>query len=106
MTCPSCHTLSCYVCGIIIIPVKIGTQTIKYQHFKGAGSAAATATCLLYNDGNGVEKNQGNTSFNNEKVLKKCQELININDMKSVKNVIKDEMKRCGIKSSSECVIL
>ena len=54
MTCNSCHTYSCYVCGIQIAP----KNGVKYWHFKGSGSADKNAVCLLYNNGKGGEKEE------------------------------------------------
>ena len=80
MTCPSCHTYSCYLCGLLIVK----KRGVKYWHFKGSGSADRNAICPLYNDGQSgllglIGVRNGNQEYNNKKVIKALHNLIDIN---------------------------
>lgn len=92
MTCPSCKALSCYVCGIYIMP----RGGIKYWHFLGSGSQSKDAKCPLYNDGSGTSKDHGNGKFNNVRLLNECANLLKINS-KEVGELMKIEMKSCDV---------
>ena len=68
MSCPTCGTKSCYVCGII---------TDTYSHFMGSSSPSEDATCPMYNT---KKKNdEGNTKFNENRIKKALVELLHIN---------------------------
>jgi hypothetical protein len=78
MTCKSCHTYSCYICGIQIVP----KNNLKYWHFKGSGSADKDAVCLLYNNEKGGSKEDitaANIDYNNKRIIESLQKLIDIN---------------------------
>lgn len=77
ITCSSCKTYSCYLCGLIIVP----KDDKKYWHFKGAGSAEPGAECPLYNSRalNETQIVAGNTDYNNKKVIRGLTELLKIN---------------------------
>lgn len=95
MTCSSCHSYSCYLCGIKLIP-RAGS---KYWHFYDTnGIPTKEKTCKLFNDAGfiGQLTNQGNTKFNNDKVLKECKKLLAINN-EAVQQVMILEMKKQGV---------
>lgn len=98
MTCASCHSYSCYVCGILIVP----KGNIKYWHFKGSGSADMNAKCLLYNNEKGgtqEEITKSNQEFNNTKIIVALEKLVTINlDNVDVATVISNEIKVKGYK--------
>ena len=95
MTCSSCKSYSCYLCGIKLENKKGD----KYWHFYGSGGTPTKIkTCKLFNDQGSTKslKNQGNTKFNNDKVIAECKKLLNANTPK-VQIVMKNEMKKQGI---------
>lgn len=95
MTCPTCHSYSCYLCGILIRP----RGGIKYWHFKGSGSADANATYPLYNNDNDEEESirQGNIRFNQQKVSKALTDLLSINrDDPEITKALEKEVERRG----------
>lgn len=73
MTCPSCGTNSCYVCGIKLVP----RGDIKYWHFKGSRLPGESPECPIYFNfstyGKVVEENN---KFNKERTRKELQNLI------------------------------
>jgi len=87
ITCSTCHTYSCYLCGLLIVP-KNGQ---KYWHF-GSGYGL----CPLYNS-NDSDVKKGNIKYNTEKIKTKLNDLITINkDNEDVVNKLKEECKRHG----------
>jgi hypothetical protein len=112
MTCGSCGANSCYICGILLSERIVDGVILKYYHFKGSGSADPEAICILWNDGDGKSSDHGNATYNNEKLMAKCQELININENVTVKKIIHRELNRLGINTvlppelQSKCTIL
>lgn len=96
MTCTSCHSYSCYVCGILIVP----KGDVKYWHFKGSGSADANAECMLYNNGKGgtqEEITKSNQEFNNKKIISALENLVTINlDNIEIATIICNEIKAKG----------
>jgi hypothetical protein len=80
MTCPTCHTYSCYVCGIMVEPKIKPEGTIKYWHFKGHTDADKNAQCVLYYKyGTQKEINEGNKEHNNKKIAEGLERLVTIN---------------------------
>ena len=80
MTCPTCHTYSCYICGIIIEPKIISDVTVKYWHFKGHNNANKNSHCeLYYKYGTQKEIDEGNKEYNNKKIAEGLEKLITIN---------------------------
>lgn len=95
MTCSACKSYSCYLCGIKLVP----RGDDKYWHFYGNGGLPTRQkTCVLFNDSMqiGLLQNQGNTKFNNDKVIAECKKLLNANN-KAVQNIMKIEMKKQGV---------
>lgn len=96
MTCSSCHTYSCYVCGLIIVP----KNKLKYWHFKGSGSADKDAICPLYNnvETNNVEAVKvGNMEYDKLRVTKALERLLEVNaDNKEIFNVLYKEIEQKG----------
>jgi hypothetical protein len=95
MTCSSCRSYSCYLCGISLLP----RGHNKYWHFySGAEKKTNERTCALFNDVGavGLIPKQGNTKFNNDKVIAECTKLLNANNQ-SVQKVMIAEMKKQGV---------
>lgn len=94
MTCGKCGTYSCYLCGIKITP-KNGR---KYWHFKGSGSAEASAVCNLYNGNNESKYDEkGNTEYNNNRIKNSCLKLYNVNDDDNVKKEILKNLEKHNV---------
>ena len=73
MYCSHCDGMTCYICNANIY-YKEGKG--KYWHFAGHEYSDPDATCLTWNNlANDGQENQGNTNYNNKKILK---ELINL----------------------------
>lgn len=103
MTCSSCKSYSCYLCGLLIKPKKED----KYWHFYGeGGTPTAIKTCKLFNDTGNIIKtaNQGNTKFNNDKVIAECKKLLNANTVE-VQNIMINEMKKQGVDIGKEIFV-
>jgi hypothetical protein len=80
MTCPTCHTYSCYVCGIMIEPKVKPEGTIKYWHFKGHSDADKNTQCqLYYKYGTQKEIDEGNKAYENKKITEGLEKLVTIN---------------------------
>ena len=92
MTCDSCGTHSCYICGI---QIKERPGGIKYYHFQGSGSTDPNAICQLYNDA--AAKDRGNAMYNNMKLEQRCQQLIDMNDDVKIKKNIYKELQRMKV---------
>ncbi len=95
ITCSACHSYSCYLCGMLIKPR--GTE--KYWHFYGeGGEPTKEKTCKLFNDTGIVNKlrDQGNSKFNNAKVISACRALLNANTP-AVQTKMMVEMKKHGV---------
>lgn len=89
MTCPSCHSYSCYLCNILIEPI----NGLKYYHFNNQSD------CPLYNTtlSNNVAITKGNIDYNNKKVILALNNLIEINKNNTdVIQAIRKEIKNRG----------
>lgn len=70
MTCPSCNTMSCYLCDLVIVQ----RNGQKYWHFSND-----TGNCTLYNNNNSSMEQavkKGNIIYNNAKINKALRVLI------------------------------
>lgn len=98
ITCSACHSYSCYLCGISIKPI----AGDKYWHFYGEGGTPTNIkTCQLFN---GYGEKQGNTKYNNDKILKACETLLKANDLE-IQNIMKIEMKKHGIQIDNSNIV-
>lgn len=103
MTCPSCKSYSCYICGMHIVP-KNGT---KYWHFYGAKQyPCGEKQCPLFNDYslNTTLRDQGNAKYNTKKVIDSVKQLLNANTQE-VQVTIKNEVKKYGVILESEQIV-
>ena len=98
MTCPSCSSHSCYICGILIVPI----NDKKYWHFVGAGSynKDTNSLCPLYNDGSGKTQDHGNNKYNNIKLTQLCNKLLKVNS-DEVRQLLLIEMKALDVPINS-----
>lgn len=88
ITCSSCHTYSCYICGIKLEP-KNGS---KYYHFN------IEKKCPLWN---GIGNLKDGNNFNNIKATKICQEIYDMNKHNDyIQKIILEEVKKHNIKIS------
>lgn len=94
ITCSSCGTHSCYLCGVMLTPT-VGFMSV-YSHF------TAGNPCKLYNTeantlNNETNVTNANIKFNNSRIEKELKGLIDINkDNADVVNIILDELARRG----------
>jgi hypothetical protein len=80
MTCSSCHSYSCFICGIILLP-KNGK---KYWHFKGHTDSkdSKDSLCQLYTDKEmqgGKASIAADAEFNMKNIIVALENLVNIN---------------------------
>jgi hypothetical protein len=78
ITCATCHSYSCYLCGKLILD-KIN----KYEHFHN-NQGSALGKCILFNDYGDIKRDQGNEKYNNANVIKACEQLLKENDIVNV----------------------
>lgn len=89
MECPACHSYSCYLCGVEIIPDE---RNHKYTHFDND-------PCSLYNNRDGVEPgvvHNGNIKYNSDKIKNAIKDLIEANSdrpniVKKIEQIVKDK---------------
>jgi TRIAD3 protein (E3 ubiquitin-protein ligase RNF216) len=91
MTCPTCGSYSCYICNILIKPI----DGKYYYHFIGSGSYDKKngSSCPLYN---GTSQDKGNSKYNNDKLIKSCNELLSVNT-DDIKQIMLNEMKKLNV---------
>ena len=86
MTCPSCSTMSCYICNEILKPDALGN---KYWHFTGHTGSSVVAKCPLWNNQAGDGKdNQGNTEYNIKQIFTELKVLIQQNPNRELQRLI------------------
>ena len=91
MTCPTCGSYSCYVCNLLIQPI----DGKYYYHFVGSGSyeKKTGSICPLYN---GTSQDKGNSKYNNDKLIKSCNEILFVNTYE-IQQIMLIEMKKLNV---------
>lgn len=84
MTCPKCHTHSCYLCN-----AKLPNQDY-YRHFKGASAPASDRRCLLFN---AYGLNAGNKKHHEMRIAKACIRML-LENTDNIQ-VLKEMVKQC-----------
>jgi hypothetical protein len=97
MYCSTCCTYSCYICNAIIVP-KDGKN---YRHFKGSGSADASAVCPLYNTDDSItDENvrKGNKQYDDKRIIKAIEDLFlrNKGVNESILTIMCEETEKMG----------
>lgn len=90
ITCSHCHTFSCYICGIEIIPSGV-QKNAKYWHFIGCGNK--DATCPLFTLSTYIDK---------KNMLNKCKQLLFVNKSEKIQDLIVETSKKYGIEIKLE----
>jgi len=89
MVCSHCNGMSCYICNAKIY-YKEGKG--KYWHFAGHELSDPDTNCLIWNNvADDGQVNQGNTNYNNTKILKELILLI-LNNSKITGKIIYDRI--------------
>lgn len=89
MTCTNCKGHSCYICGIKIF-VKFGSY---YYHFKGHALNDGSSTCPLWNGNMTDSIRNGNIRYNNDKIIKEFDILLDVNKDINIRKMIYNRMK-------------
>lgn len=85
MYCSQCNGMTCYVCNAKIYYKGIDN---KYWHFAGHEGSEPGATCPVWNNvANDGKEKQGNTEYNNNKIIKELI-LFLMDNSKNIRDII------------------